>query len=325
MKYLKLYLVLLFGFLSLSCDRLLDMPADSNYEEKIVVNATIVAGAMYLNGILIPIPIDSIRVHTSSRIDEPFDARSNALSGAFVTLESSTFLDTLVEYETAPGIYHPSQLRFAGEGETYTLRVSDGVHPDIIATTTVPAPVRMVRDSVHTDTGLVAGLRDTIVYRPAGKEDDFLNPVIFSFDIEYDTTAPPSMVRLVNIALEPGEENMIMEDDSLKALLYKWHGLETDEEGMKLRLIMKSATSFNSTIFDRRYEVSWSALTFYGPQMFLVLSLDENYYNYHKGFLEGPPRNFNYLPETNIIGGYGLFSSASIAPENIHFYYLRRP
>jgi hypothetical protein len=301
------------------------MPADLEYEEKIVVNATLIAGAMYVNGILLPIPIDSIRVHTSSRIDEPFDARSNALSGALVVLSSSTFRDTLVEYENAPGVYHPPVLRFAQEGETYVLEVSDGFHPDVIARTTVPAAVRMVRDSVHTDTGLIAGFPDTIVYRPAGPEDDFMNPVIFSFEVEYDSTAPPYLLRLVNIALEPSEENMILEDDSLKAFIYKWNGLDDDEEGMQLRILQKAATSFNSTIFDRRYEVSWSALTFYGPQVFMVLALDEQYYNYHKGFLEGPPRNINYLPESNVEGGYGLFASASLAPENVHFYFLQRP
>jgi hypothetical protein len=311
----KILLVILFTMImGNSCDQILDMPSETVYEEKIVVNALLMAN----------FPIDSIRVHTSSRIDEPFDARSNALSDAFLTLEGPGFLDTLVEDIWVDGVYHLPRIRIAQEGQTYTLRVSHEKYPDVEATTTIPGPIRMTNITVHSDTGLIAGFPDTVVYRPVGEDGDFLNPIILSFDLEYDTTAPPYLVRQINIALEPTEENMILEDDSLKAFFYKWRGHGTDEEGMQYRLAEFTATSFNSTIFHRRYEVSWHRFTFYGPQVFFVMALDEAYLNYHKGFLEGPPRNINYLPESNVIGGYGLFSSSNVG-NNIKFYYLQRP
>ncbi len=322
MRYFFSFFLMVLGWAVLSCEGLLDMPDEARYEEKIVVNGTLLANPF--------IPIDSVWVHTSSRVDEPFAADSNALTGAMVTLlgpdqGGEDFLDTLREDVNLPGLYHIPGGRRAQAGETYTLYVSHPGYPSVEASTTVPGPVYMVNDSVHTDAGTFFGFPDTIVYRPASEEDDFLSPVIFSFDLQIDSTAPPYLVRLINIALEPTRENMILEDDSLKALIYKWNGLGDDEEELELRLLSRRATAFNSTVYDRRYQVSWSQLTFYGPQVFMVIALDESYYNYHKGFLEGPPRDIHYLPESNVVGGYGLFSSANLTPENIHYYYLARP
>lgn len=314
--------------LTLSCEDWLDLPQEVEYEEKIVINASLVAGIPTL-------PIDSIRVHTSSSIEQPFAASKNTLSGAEVILQkllpdsTVVFTDTLYEDRVQSGLYHLSTLRFAKTGDIYLLQVSDGIHPAVEAITTVPGPVHIINDSIHTDAGQIDWdyqPMDTIVYRPAKEGSGLIHPAVFSFDLDYDSLVPPFMVRLINIALEPSPETMITEDDTLKAFLYKWNGIgDKDSTDIAMRIIQKAASSFNSTVYDRRYKVPWSAMTFYGPQLYMAVAMDESYYYYHEGFLEGPPRNYNYMPKTNVKNGYGLFSSTHISPADFRYYYLKRP
>jgi len=67
MRYFFSFFLMVLGWAVLSCEGLLDMPDEARYEEKIVVNGTLLANPF--------IPIDSVWVHTSSRVDEPFCGR----------------------------------------------------------------------------------------------------------------------------------------------------------------------------------------------------------------------------------------------------------
>jgi len=286
------------------CEWITDMPADRPYEEKIVLNGLLIAGT----------PIDSaastssIKLHRSADITEPYDDISVALSSATVTLNDGDSTYVLLTYETLPGVlYHPTMVIEAGR--SYTIQVSDDTHDPVTATTRVPSALRITDIMVD---GVPRETIGEIVYKPAvGDSVGFLKPIQFSFCLSpNDPDNPPAMARLVNTALEASSSTMITEDDTLKALLYKWEGFRSDS--IEQRIYYKRAVTFNSVNFDDEVEIGWIFLTFYGEQNLSVFALDEAYYHYHKGRLEGPPGDPNYLPESNVIGGYGLFSSANL-------------
>ena len=292
-----------------ACDGALDIPEELSYEEKIVLNGLLIAGA----------PIDSIRVNLTSDITQPYDPVNSALSGATVTLGYEGNVDTLEERPGAAGIYrHPDPNILVKKNTKYTIEVDDGAHSIVTASTTVPGDLELVD---------IQGLADTLTYIPAGEDAQFLVPTLYTFRVgPANGDIYPPLIRIVNIALDAREETMIMEDDTLKAFIFKWDGLGHEEpEDIRLRVLTKRAISFNSVDFDQEYKMGWIFFTFYGPQMLAVFAMDSAYYNYHRGNLEGPPRDFNYLPESNVKGGYGLLSSAALSTGAQKFYYLRRP
>lgn len=303
-------------FLS-GCGDIIRMPSESAYNEKLVVNGLLIAG----------MPVDSIRINRTADITEPYDPVSSAVTGALVILEHNGITDTLTEYTTRPGIYyHPDRSYFVEKGVTYRLTVSDSLHESVVAETTVPGEMSF-NQFWDSDDQPIRDIPDTLTYIPAGEDAQFLYPRLFSFSLSQpeDTPSPPAMMRILNISLDASKETMITEDDSLKAFIFKWHGLSTEDEDLRKRIITKASQSFNSVNPDATYMMSWTFYGFYGRQVLIVLSLDEAYYNYHKGNLEGPPRDPHYLPESNIVGGYGLFCSGATGPESTRYYYLKRP
>ena len=285
------------------CEWIGDMPVDRSYEEKIVLNGLLIAGT----------PIDSaastssIRLHRSADITEPYDDISVALSSATVTLDDGDSTYELLRYETLPRVlYHPTLV--IETGRSYTIQVSDDTHDTVTATTTVPSALAITEIMVD---GIPRDTIGEIVYQPAvGDSVGFLKPVQFSFQLSPDDPDnPPAMARLVNTALEASPSTMITEDDTLKALMYKW---QFPSDSIEQRIYFKRAVTFNSVNFDDEVEIGWTFLTFYGWQNLSIFALDEAYYHYHKGHLEGPPSDSNYLPESNVVRGYGLFSSANL-------------
>ena len=116
---------------------------------------------------------------------------------------------------------------------------------------------------------------------------------------------------------------MVREDDTLKAFIFKWDGIGDDTPNdINKRILTKSEVSFNSVDSTANYKLGWIYYTFYGPQRLEVFALDQGYYNYHIRNLEGPPQDPNYLPESNVTGGYGLLSSSYRVGLD---YYLLRP
>ena len=116
---------------------------------------------------------------------------------------------------------------------------------------------------------------------------------------------------------------MITEDNELKALLFKWHGIgDNNDEDIDERIRTKNRVIFNSVDPDAEYKMGWIYYTFYGRQSFEVYALDQAYYNYHIRNIEDAPTDPNYLPQSNVIGGYGLLISSYRV--NITFF-LERP
>lgn len=294
-------------FTVLSCESLLDLPDPKQFEELIVLNANLESGA------------DNVRItlNLSASIDDLFDEQTTLLSGATVILKYNSISDTLVE--TAPGIYSSTDTVFeVKSGATYSIEAYDNEHTTVTAFTTVPAPIELY------DLSPVINPNDSLVYVPAGEDAQFLYPYMFSFKVRaLNGGSFPAMIRLVNEALDARAETMVTEDDTLKAFLFKWEGIGDDSPlDITNRILTKSEISFNSVDTDAIYKLGWIYYTFYGPQRLEVFALDQGYYNYHVLNLEGPPTDPNYLPESNITGGYGLFSSSYKVSLD---YYLLRP
>ena len=290
-----------------SCDSIIDLPDPLQFEEKIVLNGNLEIGSSTV----------IIRLDVATAIEVNFDSISTALSGATVILKYDSIEVVLIE--TTAGLYEYSSNKFRiVSGKTYTIEASDGVHEPISAITTAPYPIRLFDISPEVNSG------DTLVYIPADDTAQFLDPYLFSLKVMSTVEKEfPSMIRLVNRALEPSRESMITEDNELKALLFKWHGLGDDnDEDIDKRIRTRSWVIFNSVDPDAEYKMGWIYYTFYGRQLFEVYALDQAYYNYHIRNIEDTPTDPNYLPESNVNGGFGLLYSSYRV--NITFF-LERP
>lgn len=288
----------------LGCEWINDLPPDQSYQEKIVLNGILVAGT----------PVDSsaltstVRVHRSADITEPYDDISVALPEATVILDDGDSTYSLLRYEDLPGVwFHPTLVVRAGA--TYTIYVSDAEHDPVTATTTVPSALRI------TDITVDGAIRDsigTITYRPAvGPDVSILEPAQFMFRIEpEDILHPPAMARLVATSLEASSATMITEDDSLKAGIFKWQGIPSDS--LERRIFFGRISTLNSINFGEEVILGWTVVKFYGDQNLSVFAMDSAYYNYHKGNIEGLPRDLTQALESNVVGGYGLFSSTNL-------------
>lgn len=292
---------------ALSCESLLDLPEPKQFEELIVLNANLIAGDNNVE----------ITLNLSASIDDLFDEQTTLLSGATVILKYNSITDTLVEI--TPGIYSSVDTSFEViSGVTYSVEAFDSGHETITANTTVPGPIELYNITPTVNSS------DSLVYVPADEDAQFLDPYMFSFKVRtLNGGSFPPMIRLVNEALDARIETMVTEDDDLKAFLFKWDAIGDESDlDIEERIRTKSEISFNSVDTDASYKLGWIYYTFYGPQRLEVFALDQGYYNYHVQNLEGPPQDPNYLPESNIIGGFGLFSSSHKVSLD---YYLLRP
>ena len=300
-------IIFLISLTALSCDSLLDLPNPKQFEELIAINANLESGE------------DNVKItlNLSASIDDLFDEQTTLLSGATVILKYNSISDTLVE--TTKGIYSSTDTTLeVMSGVTYFVEAYDSEHETARASTTVPAPIELY------DITPIVNSFDSLVYVPAGENAQFLDPYLFSFKVRSLNGAPfPVIIRLVNEALDARKETMVTEDDDLKAFLFKWDGIGDDHDlDIEERILTKSEISFNSVDTDAKYKLGWIYYTFYGPQRLEVFALDQGYYNYHVLNLEGPPQDPNYLPESNVSGGFGLFSSSHKVSLD---YYLLRP
>ncbi|TFB11975.1 DUF4249 family protein [Candidatus Marinimicrobia bacterium MT.SAG.3] len=291
----------------LSCESIIDLPDPVKFEEKIVLNGNLVLGS---SNVL-------IRLDVATAIEENFDSLSTALSGAIVILKYDSTELTLAE--TTPGKYEYSDNSFRiTPGKSYTIEASYNDLTTISATTIVPYPIKIIEMSPIINSG------DSLTYIPASDTAQFLDPYLFSFKVKSTVDGEfPSIIRLVNRALEPSKETMITEDNELKAFLFKWNGIGDDsDEDINRRIHTRNRIIFNSVDPDAEYKMGWIYYTFYGWQSFEVYALDRAYYNYHIRNIEDAPTDPNYLPESNVIGGYGLlFSSYRVKID----FFLKRP
>ncbi len=360
-KFLPFILLIGMLFIIISCDWI-DIPTSSEYEEKIVINGMLFAdqkltevnsdfGDDYLN-------LSFIKLNRTADITEVYSSDTTAISDGFVTLEDLTIdsLYTLTESDSLPGVYFHQHLEFE-EGHSYRLTVIDtltnGIIDTVFAETTIPSAL-VIEETIVDDEPIGDLMYADIHYKPAIQgEADMFNPIQFTLKITPEKPGnPPAMGRIQNIAIDerldeyleyfeddqnppPGLENdirdslMITEDDTLLAFLWKWYHLP--EDSLMQRITYRRTSQYSFSQLEDDLMVGWTFFTFYGLQFLGIYSLDENYYNYHKGNLEGPPSDPHYLPESNVVGGYGLFASGNLGditlgfPENAKIYNLLKP
>ena len=304
-------MVLIFLFVGsiglLSCDSIIDLPDPAKFEKKIVLNGNLILGSSTV----------VVRLDVATAIEDNFNTLSTALQGATVILKYDS--TEVMMKETSFGSYQYSNSLFRVEsGKSYTIEASDSFLPPITATTIVPYPINLTEMTPIVNSG------DSITYIPAGDDAQFLDPFLFSFKVKSTVDGEfPSIIRLVNRALEPSKETMVTEDNELKAFLFKWNGIGDDsDEDINERIRTRNSIIFNSVDPDAEYKMGWIYYTFYGRQSFEVYALDQAYYNYHIRNIEDAPTDPNYLPESNVIGGYGLlFSSYRVKID----FFLKRP
>lgn len=290
-----------------SCDSIIDLPDPAKFEKKIVLNGNLILGSSTV----------VVRLDVATAIEDNFNTLGTALQGATVILKYDS-MEVMMK-ETSFGSYQYSNSLFRVEsGKSYTIEASDSFLPHVTATTMVPYPINLTEMTPIVNSG------DSITYIPAGDDAQFLDPYLFSFKIDSMVVGNfPPMIRLVNRALEPSRETMVTEDNKLKAFLFKWNGIGDDnDEDIDRRIRTRSSIIFNSVDPDAEYKMGWIYYTFYGWQLFEVYALDQAYYNYHIRNIEDAPTDPNYLPESNVIGGYGLlFSSYRVKID----FFLKRP
>ncbi len=349
-------------FLAFSCEWI-EMPTSSDYEEKIVINGMLFANQklMEYEGDFGDESLDMsfIKLNRTADITEVYSSDTTTISNDFVTLEDLTIdsLYTLTESDSLPGVYYHSELVFE-EGHTYRITVIDtlsgGFVDTVYAETTIPSALE-ITETIVDDENIGDLMFKDIVYKPAvSGQASMFEPIQFTLKIKsLDEDYPPAMGRIINMAVDEklddyleyyeNEENppveleqdirenlMITEDDTLLAFLWKWHHLP--EDSLMQRILLRRTSQWSFSQLEDDLMIGWTFLTFYGPQFLGIYALDENYLNYHKGNLEGPPSDPHYLPESNIIGGYGLFASGNLGeispsgfPENTKIYYLLKP
>jgi len=88
---------------------------------------------------------------------------------------------------------------------------------------------------------------------------------------------------------------------NFSALLWKENYLR-DEHGDPYRV-----NPFTWQVSLPPVPMSWLFFNYYGLHLIILEATDDAYYNYYSGDPAG--QNQYLLPESNIIGGYGLFSS----------------
>ena len=153
--------LLLFAFF-VGCEWF-DLPKESFYEEKMVINGLLIANTKLspeyepdIFGDEIP-RMSGIRINRSADITEAYDENSTALTNAFVTITDLTRDSTyfLIENDTLEGVfYHPDLTIEAGN--TYQMFVRDtltnGKIDSAWAETTVPSAVQLENIITNGDT-----------------------------------------------------------------------------------------------------------------------------------------------------------------------------
>ena len=140
---------------------------------------------------------------------------------------------------------------------------------------------------------------DTVAYR----EDDcytasFMSPPFFS--VQWESETAPGLVRFMSLALDDSYENAIV-DTSLSANAFKGPMFVSDTG----ELYRQNPLVWN--LSQPMLDFSWLSFNYYGPHLLLIQAMDQAYHDYYVGDPMG--MNQYLLPNSNIIDGYGLFSS----------------
>lgn len=311
------YLLIIALFILSSCE-----PVDDQgiYEEKLVVFGNLTAYS--------PVS-DTFRVSLSAELDTPYEEGMLSVSDAEVLITSAADSFYLHPIPNHPGSYLDTTFsHIILPNTTYYLDVRYQDH-HVLAETTIPSPVILQSvennnwtcegETVHVDSidlhiednnwlliqqafatnDFSILSMDTVVYR----EDDcyltsFMSPPFFS--IMWESEGDPGLIRFMSLALEDSYENAII-DTSLSANAFKGP-MRVSETG---ELYRPNPLLWN--LSQPNLDFNWLSFNYYGPHFLVIQATDHGFHDYY----EGDPLGMNQyiLPNSNIIGGYGLFSS----------------
>ena len=313
-------------FLAVSCDLLVE---NVDYEEKLVAFMNLHAG--------LPISSDTLTLNLTHEIDQQHEGNESWVSdaNAFIIIDPENNPDTLQlnEVEANPGHYLADDSTYIVQsGKRYRLFVFTADY-SIQAETTTPAEISLksvqvddlwdcegntVVDSIDLhieDNDLMTLLMayasgdlsllsvDTVEYKTANCFTSSFTSMPY-FALEWSSEDAPNMLRTTTIALEDTISNVII-DTTLSAHAFKGHML-VDENGNKY---WPNQTVWNFSVEEMYY--GWLSFYYFGYNMIIIEATDDAFANYYAG----DPLQINQytMPNSNIDGGLGLFSSTSSA------------
>ncbi len=312
---IRLTAVLLF---TIGCEESVE---ELDYQEKLVVFANLEAG--------LPL-IDTVYVSYTYEINEAHESEGKWVSDADVWITGAGDTLEFLPVEGRPGRYTTSSFELIESGEEYTLNVE---HDDesVSASTTVPdsftvtsvtsdlyecdgEPVFVDTIDLHLEENslpvileaMMSGdysslATDTVIYREGPCHTTSFASVPL-FLIDWEAEEEPGMMRVISFALEDTTTNAIV-DTSFTANAFKG-SMWVDEDGNYYRP-NPAVVNLSQDVID----FSWLLFNYYGPHLIAMQTTDHAFSDY---FFGDPFRQNQWiLPDSNIDGGYGLFSSVA--------------
>ena len=303
---------------------------ESAYEEKLVVFGHLVANSQ---------AADTIFVSLSFEIDESHEDQGKWVKDATVTIFDGDATFTLAPVAGRPGRYleQATSRQVIVPGRTYRLDVVlDG--DSATAFTTVPdsfaltswsssdwfceeLPVSVDSIALYEDeyselawrwaveSGDFSALKmDTVIYREGPCYTTSFASIPL-FVLQWEAFEPAGIVRVSTLALDDTVSQAIV-DSSLAAQIFKGHML-VDEEGNYFR---PGSFVWNSSMDI--LHLTWLYFNYYGPHLITVEVTDSHFNEYFKG--QAFRQNSFNMPNGNIVGGYGLFSSSNARSFFVH-------
>ena len=313
--------LLVFGsWFFISCEP----PVDNEiYEEKLVVFGNLVANS--------PI-VDTLFVSMSYTIDDPHEAEEKWVKDAIVTIisEEDTFvippvsgkvgryLDTTYSYIIQPNRRYELDVTWNDYHVTSSTFVPDTIQIESVESTAwecegesvVVSPIDLHLDEnnlfvieIAMETGIFTNLvMDTVIYREGPCYTTSFASVPM-FVVKWETEVEPGMIRAISFAMDNNVTNSIV-DTSFSANTFKGP-MNVNENGDYWRI---NPVVWN--LSQPEIHFGWLFFNYYGPHLILIQATDHAFSDY----FEGDPfrQNQFILPNSNIEGGYGLFSSVSM-------------
>jgi len=291
------------------------------YEEKVVVFGNLKAN----EGMQ-----DTIYVSRTYMIDQAHEQEANWISDAEVYIGNRLHLFPFMPVANHPGKYTIGSEVKVRPNETYELSVkwnghhlrSQTVIPDTLHIQSVQSssyqcdgeqipiePINLYLDA-NTKRGIQYALRtedysslkmDTVTYKEGSCYTTSFASIPM-FVVKWEAESDPGMIRLVSYAMEDTSANAIV-DTTLSAHIFKGH-MAKDINGdyyWPNPIVWHLSQAY--------LDFGWLSFNYTGVHLIEIQVADESFRNYFKGFPIGPPQNQYILPESNIEGGYGLFSS----------------
>ena len=325
----KIYnkLIIVTGLILLGCEF---QDVESPYKEKITVYANIQANLPMM---------DTLYVSRTAAIGEEIDANELWISNAVVKISDGQDSEIASPVLGKPGryltrkdyVYKPAtkySLIVEANGQTLTAETTTPEKMVIESVKdatyrckgeSIPVPHINTNNIAFTASGIVpTGDIDTVMYR-SGEcfTESFASYPFFEIDFNAEDY---STVRILSLALEDKEWGLEPKDMDYNSngfrdstyinLIYDttrvytiWKGpYYRDEDNNPYR-----QNPFIWTVETSPVNMSWLFFNYYGLQLIVFQATDNNYYEYLKGDPLG--QNIYKLPNSNIEGGFGLFSS----------------